>query len=593
VLRKHSLISLKDWGNYITEHICDLPLIRQELFIRNFYTIFIFTIVMSVAAVRPVNALLPADLVVVYNQNMPESKGVAQYYALKRGVPISNLVGVDVPESEDILRVDYEANMIPPIRSAVKKLMLSGHNPAILLVYGIPLRIEGTSKPELYKHYEELTDDKVGEYKRLVQQQGRQLETLINKGQITTIIYEKQNIESISTLEIIRSVNKTTLKASEYLSKYVPASETETYSKVVSLLFRMAGMSPIVNNVKNQISLMEDKDRIIFLRNNNLLKFNAILNSQLTEIQFRGFTPEKALEASTIVRMVNGVVGELLFWEAQRTKKNAEMTSASVDSELTLVLATDFQLSNWLLNPFLEKCDNFPGIELIRRTTIMVGRLDASSPDVVKRMVDDAMETEKAGLTGTVYIDARGPDDVNNKDSYGRYDEHLRSLHSIVESKSSLPVVLDNSPELFPEKSCPDAALYAGWYSLAKYVDSFEWKKGSVGFHIASSEASTLKQPNSQVWCKRMIEEGVAATIGPVSEPYLSAFPLPDVFFPLLMTGKLTLLETYFRSIPHISWRIIIIGDPLYTPFKNNPAIDLDSLEQNVDNGELSANDGK
>lgn len=407
---------------------------------------------------------------------------------------------------------------------------------------------------------------------------------MINNGQIATIIYEKQNIESIPTLEIIKSVNKTTLKASEYLNKYVPAAEMEAYSNVVSLLFRMIGMFPIVNNVKNQISLMEDKDRIIFLRNNNLLKFNAILNSQLAEIQFRGITPEKAIEVSTIVRMANGVVGELLFWEAQRTKKNAEMTSASVDSELTLVLATDFQLSNWLLNPFLEKYDNFPEIELLRRNTIMVGRLDASSPDVAKRMVDDAMETEKAGLAGTVYIDARGPDDVNNKDSYGRYDEHLRRLHSIVKSKSSMPVVLDNSPELFPEKSCPDAALYAGWYSLAKYVDSFEWKKGAVGFHIASSEASTLKQPDNQVWCKRMIEEGVAATLGPVSEPYLPAFPLPDVFFPLLMTGKLTLLETYFRSIPHISWRIIIIGDPLYTPFKNNPAIDLDSLEQNVDN---------
>lgn len=521
---------------------------------------------------------------VVYNQNMPESKDVAQYYALKRGVPISNLVGVDVPESEDILRVDYEANIIPPIRSIIKKRMLIGYSPAILLVYGIPLRIEGISEPELYKQYEELTDDKVGEYKRLVQQQGRQLEKLINNGQTATIIYEKQNIESIPTLEIIKSVNKTTLKASEYLNKYIPAVEMEAYSNVVSLLFRMTGMFPIVNNVKNQISLMEDKDRIIFLRNNNLLKFNAILNSQLAEIQFRGFTPEKAIEVSTIVRMANGVVGELLFWEAQRTKKNAEMTSASVDSELTLVLATDFQLSNWLLNPFLEKYDNFPEIELLRRNTIMVGRLDASSPDVARRMVDDAMETEKAGLAGTVYIDARGPDDVNNKDSYGRYDEHLRRLHSIVKSKSSMPVVLDNSPELFPEKSCPDAALYAGWYSLAKYVDSFEWKKGAVGFHIASSEASTLKQPDNQVWCKRMIEEGVAATLGPVSEPYLPAFPLPDVFFPLLMTGKLTLLETYFRSIPHISWRIIIIGDPLYTPFKNNPAIDLDSLEQIADN---------
>jgi uncharacterized protein (TIGR03790 family) len=138
--------------------------------------------------------------------------------------------------------------------------------------------------------------------------------------------------------------------------------------------------------------------------------------------------------------------------------------------------------------------------------------------------------------------------------------------------------VLDNNKKLFPEKSCTDAALYVGWYSLGKYVDSFEWQKGAVGFHIASSEACTLKRQGSQVWCKRLIEEGVAATLGPVTEPYLSSFPLPDVFFPLLMTGKLTLLETYFRSTPYISWRQILIGDPLYTPFKKNPAIDLDSL---------------
>ena len=105
---------------------------------------------MSVVTVRPAHALLPTDLIVVYNQNMPESKEVAQYYALKREVPVSNLVGVDVPESENILRADYETNMIPPIRSVVKKRMLIGHDPAILLVYGIPLRIEeGTSNDKI------------------------------------------------------------------------------------------------------------------------------------------------------------------------------------------------------------------------------------------------------------------------------------------------------------------------------------------------------------------------------------------------------------------------------------------------------------
>ncbi len=139
-----------------------------------------------------------------------------------------------------------------------------------------------------------------------------------------------------------------------------------------------------------------------------------------------------------------------------------------------------------------------------------------------------------------------------------------------------MEVVLDNRDELFPEKSCPDAALYCGWYSLGKYIDAFTWQKGAIGFHVASSEASTLRKTNSQVWCKRMLENGVAATIGPVKEPYLQSFPLPDQFFPLLMTGKHPLIEVYYRTTPYLSWRQVLIGDPLYTPFKKKPAIDPD-----------------
>ncbi len=534
---------------------------------------------MSVAVTRTVHALLPTDLIVVYNQNIPESKVAAEYYASKRNVPFSNLIGVDVTVSESIQRVNYEKKMVYPLRNAVRKLQLSGHKPAILLVYGIPLRISDTNKPELNKQYEDLTYNKVREYKRLVQQQGRQLGKLINKEPITTVIYENKNIESLQTKELIKSVKETVLKASEYLTNSAPvAKEIETYSKVVSLLFRMEGMAPLFYEVKNQIVSMDKKEKFLFLSKNNLLKFNAVLNNQLTEIQFRGCAHENALEVSTIIRMVNGVIGELLFWETQYKNRQVEKTSASVDSELTLLLIEDFQLSNWLINPFLKKFSQVPGIEFIRRNTIMVCRLDAPSVDMVKRMVDDAIEIEKSGLVGTVYIDARGLDDTKKENGYGRYDKHLRNLHSIIKSKSSLPVILDNKPKLFPEKSCADAALYVGWYSLAKYVDSFEWQKGAVGFHIASAEASTLRQEGSQVWCKRMIEEGITATLGPVSEPYIQSFPLPDVFFPLLMTGRLTLLETYFKSIPFISWRIILIGDPLYTPFKNNPAIELDSL---------------
>ena len=71
------------------------------------------------------------------------------------------------------------------------------------------------------------------------------------------------------------------------------------------------------------------------------------------------------------------------------------------------------------------------------------------------------------------------------------------------------------------------------------------------------------------MWCKRMLEEGVAATIGPVQEPYVQAFPLPEIFFKYLADGYLTLAECYALSTPFLSWKMVLIGDPLYRPFEN------------------------
>ena len=64
-----------------------------------------------------------------------------------------------------------------------------------------------------------------------------------------------------------------------------------------------------------------------------------------------------------------------------------------------------------------------------------------------------------------------------------------------------------------------------------------------------------------------MIEKGIAATLGPVAEPYVHAFPPPELFFSLLTSGKYTLAETYILSLPLLSWEMVLIGDPLYNPF--------------------------
>jgi uncharacterized protein (TIGR03790 family) len=209
----------------------------------------------------------------------------------------------------------------------------------------------------------------------------------------------------------------------------------------------------------------------------------------------------------------------------------------------------------------------------------MVARLDAPTLLLAKGLVDNAIKVENEGLRGKVYLDGRGMAKLEDTNlavgSYGDYDKALLVTAKGMEEQTTLEVVLDTSPELFQPGSCPNAALYCGWYSLAKYIDAFDWNPGAVAYHLASGEAHTLHDPASQAWCKKLLEDGVCATIGPVFEPYLGSFPRPNEFFALLLRGDLTLVECYARSAPFNSWMITLIGDPLYRPFKNRPPVRL------------------
>jgi uncharacterized protein (TIGR03790 family) len=243
-------------------------------------------------------------------------------------------------------------------------------------------------------------------------------------------------------------------------------------------------------------------------------------------------------------------------------------TRAAVDSELALVLAGAYPLEGWLPNPYFLGFREQQTL-LTRDTVLMVSRLDGPDAETVRRIVDDAVEVEKKGVAGRAYFDARWPlPTEKHLNGYALYDASLHLAAERMRASGRMEVRLDAQNSLFQPGDCPDAALYCGWYSLAHYVGAFTWARGAIGYHIASGECATLKEKDSQVWCKRMLEEGVAATIGPVYEPYVEAFPLPELFFPVLAEGYMSLAESYLISLPYLSWQMVLIGDPLYQPFR-------------------------
>jgi uncharacterized protein (TIGR03790 family) len=236
-------------------------------------------------------------------------------------------------------------------------------------------------------------------------------------------------------------------------------------------------------------------------------------------------------------------------------------TNASVDSELSMVLYGNYELYRWQPNQLKDN------LLSLFSNTLMVSRLDGPSFEIAKGLIDKAIMAEKIGLTGIAYIDSRGIADDKNLYSLGHFDQSLRDLASLIRFRTKMAVKEEQTEKLFEPGACPQTAIYCGWYSLKKYIDAFDFVDGAVGYHISSLEAVDLRDPNSNQWCPAMLKDGITATLGAVDEPYLHSFPNPREFFLQLLNGR-CLVEAYYDTNPFNSWQLVLIGDPMYTPFK-------------------------
>jgi uncharacterized protein (TIGR03790 family) len=236
-------------------------------------------------------------------------------------------------------------------------------------------------------------------------------------------------------------------------------------------------------------------------------------------------------------------------------------TDASVDSELSMVLSDNYELYRWQPNK-LKKGGLFFSFR-----ALMVCRLDGPGENIAFGLIDKSIAAEQKGLNGVAYIDSGYSETMGAKSLYAEYDKLLHETARMLRRLTEMKVVEESTKELFAPGTCPRAAVYCGWYSLKKYVDAFDFVDGAIGYHISSLEAVDLRDPNSTQWCPAMLADGVTATLGAVAEPYLESFPKPDAFFAELLKGR-CLVEAYYRAKPFNSWYLLLIGDPLYTPFK-------------------------
>jgi uncharacterized protein (TIGR03790 family) len=241
-----------------------------------------------------------------------------------------------------------------------------------------------------------------------------------------------------------------------------------------------------------------------------------------------------------------------------------DRNEASVDSELSTLGYFSPQISGVRLNTYFK---SFQSIDQWHDPALLlVCRLDAPSSATVKQMITEAIAAEKNGLWGRAYVDA-GASSGDSSRNMG--DEWLALIRQQLH-KVGVPVVYDDSPQIFPEGyPMTDCALYYGWYAdhlIGPFTQpGFRFAQGAIAVHIHSYSATTLRDPHAN-WVGPLLSLGATASMGNVFEPYLQFTSHLDVFNERLLHG-FTFAESAYMSMQGLSWMSVMVGDPLYRPY--------------------------
>ena len=96
----------------------------------------------------PASAQSGENVLLVINDNSPESQRVGEYYAKVRKVPATNVVHLRTLTQETIERVIYEGTIEGPIGTAIARERLQDRILYVVLTKGVPLRVLGSVGPK-------------------------------------------------------------------------------------------------------------------------------------------------------------------------------------------------------------------------------------------------------------------------------------------------------------------------------------------------------------------------------------------------------------------------------------------------------------
>jgi uncharacterized protein (TIGR03790 family) len=526
----------------------------------------------------PALALVPDQIALVVNSSVPDSRAMADLYARQRHIPDGRIIEIHfdpvsvISPAEEMPADAYEPQVAAPVRNFLLQHNLQDRVKCLVTFWGVPLRIGRRAlSPAARDEFAALTKDLVATRASIV----KDVVTIEQCAAQLNPDFKPQQGEELSRLgKRLDAALKLSMEGLPGLKD--PAARNARYEQITSTTDRLLGADRTTLLVAQPVvalfsphpptpqDVTESRSRL------------SEAERQLSQLQLDTSTAIEREQSRTLARDALGLFGYAFMVENQTQILNTDQSEAALDSELALLWWHNYPKARWIANRL-----QWRSVESLRARrfpvspTLMVTRLDGPSLQIVSNLILTSVKVEAAGLQGQIAIDARG---LPGNDPYGEYDQKLRNLAGLLSKKTKLKVTFEDTPALIAPHSLQDIGVYCGWYALRNFSSPGSFTPGAIGFHTASFECISLRRPGEHGWVRGLLSEGVIGTLGPVAEPYLQSFPPPDEFFPLLMTGKLTLAEAYWRTLPWGSWMQTCIGDPLYNPYKNNPPLAVEDL---------------
>ena len=523
-------------------------------------TAIVAPILLLLGTAAPASAeLTPDQIAIIANENSPDSLAVANHYATRRGVPKTHIIRLDLSTKERISRAAYESTLRIPTTQILEKRGLADKIRVLVTTYGVPLRVNVSQPTEQEQRWTQHALTLETQAVTHLQSLDRQLKLLVPASRehkpapetsAGLMAYVSQEIQkTASTLKGMPEDPMTTTSLQELFRISVEFGGVATFAERSHLL-ASADMHSAPQNLQQLQQRITAAQTVI----------NALTRMPSEDNRTRAYT---------IAQKVFGLVGVLRLAMHEQNQFTFKDSDASVDSEMSLLWwdKNSYPVAGRIPSP-LYAAGGKPKLNPLTLPILMVSRLDAPSPQLAMRLVDHAISAERHGLKGNIYVDARGrhPKGTN---TYAIYDQNLREMAELFTQVTPYRVVLENTKKRFSKPGdAPNVATYVGWYKLRSYEDAFTFEPGAIGYHIASGEAISIHNQKEKGWCKNALDHGITVTLGSTGEPYLDAFPLPKAFLGLLLTGKYSVVEAYYLTSRHISWRMVLFGDPLYNPWR-------------------------